>query len=143
MSLYAINRKLGVGCAGNSCSTASGAYSGVYNSHATPRQGMEMGNLPFGFNVLQPGLNQPMAQGKISIKGVAPIGNYMIAQSVPSQDNQFAEVASRPASNQAVVVPQASENANITDMGLFWLICEPRFNGIFLQNVCRQEPKFR
>lgn len=151
MALFAINHQIGRGCIGNSCATASGAYSGVYNSHATPRQGMEMGNLPFGFNVLQPGLNQPMPQARPAVMGVAPIGNYMIAQSVPSQDNTFAEVASRPAPYQAVAVPtvmergrpQVGANASVVDMGLFWQICENKNMGLFQQNVCRTEPKFR
>jgi hypothetical protein len=112
---------------------------------------MEMGNLPYGFNVLQPGLNQPTPQPPVAQLGVAPIGNYMIAQSVPTQANTFAQVASQPAPYQAVAVPtvmergrpQVGANANVVDMGTFWQICEPQLRGAFMAMACRTEPKFR
>ena len=45
-----------------------------------------IGSMPFGGNVLQPGLNQPMPVGRPAVMGTAPIGNYMIAQSVPTKN---------------------------------------------------------
>jgi hypothetical protein len=87
-----------------------------------------MGALPFGFNNLQPGLNRPMPVGAPAVVGKAPIGNYLISQSVPTQNADF--TYSRP---------QVGANSTVTDMGLMWQICEPR--GIFGQQVCRKEAK--
>jgi hypothetical protein len=87
-----------------------------------------MGSLPFGFNVLQPGLNQPMPPMRPAVVGKAPIGNYLIAQSVPTQNVDFAY--SRP---------QVGANSTVRDLGLMWEICEPR--GLFGQPVCRKEAK--
>lgn len=88
-----MGKSLGQGCAGSGCAPASSAVSGVYNSHASPHQGVMMGSLPVAYNSLQPGLNQPMPVGAPAVVGQAPIGNYMIAQSVPTPNRINALVA--------------------------------------------------
>lgn len=148
-----MGKSLGQGCAGSGCAPASGAVSGVYNSHASPIQGVQMGALPFQFNTLQPGLNQPMPVGRPAVIGVAPIGNYMIAQSVPTR-NPFMFNPPMPQPYQKVSVPsitppvnggrpQVGANASVVDMGFFWKICEEVDFGLIRQQRCRQEPKFR
>lgn len=125
---FAIANALGQGCRGGGCHPASGAYSGVYNSHTAPYQGVQMGSLPPGFNVLQPGLNQPVRGGTPSVMGKDPIGNYMITQSVPTPNVDFTYAR-----------PQVGANSTVRDLGLMWEICQPI--GLFGQQVCRKEAK--
>jgi len=150
---HTVGQSLGQGCAGSGCAPASGAVSGVYNSHASPIQGVQMGALPSGFNVLQPGLNRPMPVGAPAVVGQAPIGNFLISQSVPTR-NPPAYNPPMPQPYQAVVVPsvmpphnggrpQVGANASIIDLGLMWKICEPVDFGLFRTTQCRTEPKFR
>jgi hypothetical protein len=149
--MFGINHQIGQGCAGNSCSTASSAVSGVYNSHASPRQGMAMGSLPFNFNVLQPGLNQPLPMvAHPPLVGSAPIGNFLIGQTVPSYNTTFPTSYIQPSASQKVVVPTLVErgrptigaNESITDIGIAWNVCKNVNMGLFNQQVCRTYPKF-
>lgn len=82
----------GIGCPTGGCRTASAAYSGVYNSHASPYQGQRVGYNPYGMPI-QPGLNRPGPPPPAPIMGTAPIGNYMITQSVPTPNRINALVA--------------------------------------------------
>jgi hypothetical protein len=112
-----------------------------------------MGALPFGFNNLQPGINRPNPAPPQPIMGKAPIGNFLITQSVPTRGTITPNLP-MPQPYQAVVVPtvtppvnggrpQVGANASVVDMGLFWQICEQVDFGLFRQQRCRQEPKFR
>jgi hypothetical protein len=85
--------------------------------------------------------------------GIAPIGNYMITQSVPTK-NAIAYNPPERQPYQKVSVPtvkppnnggrpQVGANASVVDMGFFWQICENVNMGIFNTVRCRQEPKFR
>lgn len=114
-------------CPSGGCSTASGAYSGVYNSHATPHQNAIIGIRPIPVE-LQPGLSMPRPYIQQPVLGKNPIGNYLINQSVPRHRDEFAQSP-----------PQVGGNATVTDMGLTWQICENV--GLFGQRVCRTEPK--
>jgi len=129
-----VGEMLGQGCPQGGCKTASHAYSGVYSSGASPYQKTSIGALPFSYNVLQPGLNQPMPTPPQPVMGTAPIGNYMITQSVPTP----------PSPPPPPPPPQVGANATVVDMGLTWKICEPVDFGFgFRQLRCRNEPKFR
>ena len=154
-----VGASLGQGCAGSGCAPASGAVSGVYNSHAAPHQGAQIGigtQIGGGWSGIQPGLNPP--QQAIALVGgppvgVAPIGNYMISQSVPTRGS-LPRPPPMPQPYQAVVVPtltpvnnggrpQVGGNASVVDMGGFWQICENVNMGIFNTVRCRIEPRFR
>ena len=139
--MFGIVHTPGKPCAGNSCATASGAYTGVYNSHASPAQGMGLvsqGNMPTGV------FTAPGHGGKTAN------GNYLITQSVASSATQYAPIATTPAPHQKVVVPSLIERGrpqiggheSITDNGLFWQVCQNINMGLFNQQQCRQYPKF-
>jgi hypothetical protein len=149
--MFGINHQIGQGCAGNSCSTGGQAISGVYNSHSSPHQGVQMGSLPFNFNVLQPGLNQPLPMvARPPLVGSAPIGNFLIGQTVPSNNTTFPFSPPLPSPSQKVIVPTLVQrgrptigaNESITDNGIVWNVCQNVNMGLFNQQVCRQYPKF-
>lgn len=89
--MYSIGTQLPVrgSCPSQGCATASGAYSGVYNSHASPHQGRMIEQMRRSGSV-RPGstmaLLQPHALPPAPAVGVQPIGNYMISQSLPTKN---------------------------------------------------------
>jgi hypothetical protein len=169
--MFGIVHTPGKQCAGNSCATASGAYSGVYNSHASPSQGMGLvsqGNMATGVftssgheGVSHASYGQGMglvSQGNMptgvitapGYGGKTANGNYLITQSVASSATQYAPIATTPAPHQKVVVPSLIERGrpqiggheSITDIGVAWQVCQNINMGLFNQQQCRQYPKF-